>query len=181
MSNLISAHNKTGPKPKMRYICSAVGCESIADHPISGLCHMHYARVRRTGAADATRRTRGTGTITTYGYIAISENGKKKQEHVLIVEALIGHELPVGAEVHHIDGNRSNNAHANLVVCPSKAYHKMIHQRQASLDACGNPSHRKCPFCKQYSDPESMTHNKSSRYFYHAACKTAYNQQRKTT
>lgn len=182
MSNLITTQiGRTGPKPMMRCVCSADGCESIADHPISGLCHMHYARVRRTGDAGATRRLRGTGTVTTNGYVAIAKDGKKKQAHVLISEAALGLPLPPGAEVHHVNEDRSDNTPSNLVVCPSRAYHKMLHQRQASLDACGNPSYRKCPFCKQYSDPESMTHNKSSRYYFHAACKTSYNQLRKQT
>lgn len=141
---------------------------------------MHYARVRRTGAPDAARRLRGTGTVTTHGYIAVAKDGKKKQAHVLIVEAILGHALPEGAEVHHVNENRRDNTPSNLVVCPSRAYHKMLHQRQASLTACGNASHRKCPFCKEYSDPATMTHNQSSRYYYHAACKTSYNQTRKS-
>jgi hypothetical protein len=138
------------------------------------LCENHYRMLRRKGSFESTARKRGTGTITAFGYIAIAKNGKKKQEHVLIVEALLGHELPKGAEVHHWDGNRANNANTNLLVCPSKAYHKMIHTRQDALAACGNASYRKCPFCKTYSDPETMSHNKSSRYYYHQACKSAY-------
>lgn len=179
-TNLITTQIKRGPKPMARGVCSVAGCDSMADHPTSGVCHMHYKRMQRTGSTESSRRQRGTGTITTFGYIAIAKDGKRKQAHVLIVEAILGHELPVGAEVHHVDGDRRNNANANLVVCPSKAYHKMLHTRQDALLACGNASHRKCPFCKQYSDPESMTHNNSSRYFYHAACKSSYNQQRKS-
>ena len=181
MSNLITTQiKKPGPRPMNREICSVAGCESMADHPVSGVCHMHYKRMQRTGSTESSRRQRGTGTITTFGYVAIAKEGKKKQEHVLIVEAILVHALPVGAEVHHLDGDRRNNANTNLVVCPSKAYHKLLHTRQDALEACGNAAHRKCPFCKQYSDPESMTHNKSSRYFYHAACKASYNQQRKS-
>lgn len=186
MSNLITTQinelatrSKTGPKPMLRSVCVAEGCNCIADHPVQMLCGVHYKRNQRTGSFESSRRDRGTGTITTFGYIAIAKNGKKKQEHVLLVESVLGHELPTGTEIHHVDGDRSNNANRNLVVCPSKAYHKMLHTRQDALAACGNAGYRKCPFCKQYSAPESMTHNKSSRYFYHSACKTSYNQKRK--
>lgn len=181
MSNLITTQKgKTGPAPMPRFVCSAVGCDSIADHPVSGLCHMHYKRVQRTGSLEQTMRQRGTGTVTTHGYVAVAKDGKKKQAHVLIVESILGHALPPGAVVHHVNEVKTDNTPTNLVVCPSNAYHKLLHQRMDSLKACGNASHRKCPFCKQYSAPESMTHNKSSRYFYHAACKTSYNQLRKS-
>lgn len=170
---------KTGPNPMLRFKCVVDGCQSIADHPKVGVCHVHYMREFRNGSFFSTRRERGTGTVTAHGYIAIAKNGKKKQAHVLLIEALLGHKLPNGAEVHHLDGNKANNHHDNLIVCPSKAYHKLMHTRQDALDACGNANHRKCPFCKQYSAPEMMTHNKSSRYYYHAQCKTTYNQSRK--
>ena len=158
--------------------CVAPDCELIANHPIQMLCHKHYARNRRTGGFSSTRRDRGTGTITAFGYIAIANEGKKNQEHVLIVESVIGHKLPAGCEVHHVDGNRMNNLKSNLVVCPSKAYHKMLHAREKALDECGNANYRKCPFCKTYGDTSLMTHNKSSRYFYHSVCKTEYNKNR---
>ena len=180
MSNLITTQKgKTGPKPLARHACSVEGCTSTADHPVSGLCHMHYARVRRTGSATTGKRLRGTGTVTAFGYVAIAKNGKKKQAHVLIVEALLGHALPAGAEVHHVNENKSDNTLTNLVVCPSRAYHKLLHQRQDAMTACGNPSHRKCPFCKEYGAPETMTHSKHGRHYYHAACKTAYGQSRR--
>lgn len=168
---------KTGPKPVVRLQCIAPGCSAIAAH--KELCASHYRLNLHKGTFDSAIRKRGTGTITSNGYVCIGMNGKKKQAHVLIVEALLGHALPPGAEIHHVDENKANNTHTNLVVCPSKAYHKMLHTRQDALAACGNASHRKCPFCKQYSAPEAMTHNKSSRYFYHAACKSNYNQLRK--
>jgi hypothetical protein len=140
---------------------------------------MHYKRKQRTGSANyvPARRNRGTGTVTHFGYVAVGLEGNKHQEHRLIVERALGKPLPAGAEIHHVNGNRSDNSHANLVVCPDRAYHKLLHQRQRSLEACGNPNYRKCPFCKTYSDPANMSHNKSSRYFFHAECKQAYRKE----
>lgn len=173
---LDTAKKKTGPKPVVRLQCAAPGCDAIAAH--KELCTSHYRLNLRRGTFDSAIRKRGTGTITSNGYVCIGVNGKKKQAHVLIVEAVLGHALPPGAEIHHVDEDKANNAHTNLVVCPSKAYHKLLHTRSAALDACGNASYRKCPFCKEYSDPVAMTHNASSRYYYHQSCKSAYNKAR---
>ena len=170
---------KRGPKPLPRTQCIVDGCESIAKHPVSGLCGLHYERKKRSGNFEASRRPTGSGTLTKHGYVAIAINSKKKQEHVLIVEAVLGKQLPPGAEVHHVNRDRADNRHENLVVCPDRAYHKLLHARMNAMEACGNPNYRKCPFCKEYDDPQSMRHNKSSRYFYHLQCKQDYRQRMK--
>lgn len=176
---LITLTNKTGPKPIPRTICVVDGCSKIANHPIDMVCHTHYMRMRRTGSFEATRRPPGSGTITSYGYISKGKGKDKKLEHVSIAEEALGKELPRFAEVHHLNGIRSDNRNENLVICPSRAYHKLLHQRQKSLEECGNANFRKCPFCKNYDDPNKMKHNVGSRYFYHAACKSEYNKSRK--
>jgi hypothetical protein len=122
---------------------------------------------------------RGNGTVTQYGYVMHTANGKKTFAHVVAAERALGRPLPVGTEVHHVNGIRTDNSPSNLVICPSKAYHKLLHVRSDALSACGNASFRKCPFCKQYSDPGAMTHNKASRYFYHPACKSEYRRAQK--
>ena len=151
---LVAPKRKTGPNPTVRLQCVAPGCNETAAH--KELCTSHYRLNLHKGTFEFTNRKRGTGTITSHGYISIGVNGKKKQAHILIVEALLGHELPPGAEVHHVDEDKTNNSHTNLVVCPSKAYHKMLHTRQDALTACGNANHRKCPFCKTYSSTGEM-------------------------
>jgi hypothetical protein len=50
----------------------------------------------------------------------------------------------------------------------------MIHTREKALDACGNADYRKCPFCKNYDDPQEMVHSKHGRHFYHSQCKKEY-------
>lgn len=146
-----------------------------AKHCAAGLCRMHYMRRWRNGSTDATRRAPGDGTITKYGYI--THGSEKKFEHVTVAERALGRPLPPGAEVHHVDENRANNAGTNLVICPSRAYHFLLHQRMRALAACGNANYRKCPFCKRYSDPSTMAHNKSSRHFFHRACKAHYRRE----
>lgn len=84
-------------------------------------------------------------------------NGSGIPAHVVIVEAVLGKKLPHGAHVHHVDGNGHNNTHANLVVCPSQAYHMLLHVRQRALDICGNANWLKCIRCKKYDNPANMS------------------------
>lgn len=44
----------------------------------------------------------------------------------LIAERVLGRKLKNGEVVHHIDGNRNNNANNNLLIC-DETYHKRLH------------------------------------------------------
>jgi len=50
-----------------------------------------------------------------------------RHEHRRIAESTIGRALCKGEIVHHIDGNKFNNAPENLLVLPSRAEHARIH------------------------------------------------------
>ena len=51
------------------------------------------------------------------------------RQHRYVVEKAMGKQLPLGAEIHHYNGNRSDNRNFNLIVCPNEAYHKLLHER----------------------------------------------------
>lgn len=102
-----------------------------------------------------------------------ADSGGHVFEHILVAEAALGHPLTPPAEVHHVDENKANNAPSNLVICPDGAYHALLHQRMRALEACGNPSWRKCSYCKEYDDPERMR-PRSNGTFYHRDCVNAY-------
>lgn len=61
-------------------------------------------------------------------------------EHILIAEKVIGKLLPEGAEIHHVNEDKQDNRHCNLVICESFAYHMLLHHRKRIIKAGGNPN-----------------------------------------
>jgi hypothetical protein len=87
-------------------------------------------------------------------------------EHVLIVEAVLGHTLPKNAVVHHVNG--LSNEHDNLVVLENQAEHMRLHARLRVLRAGGNPwTERICGRCHRPMP------NRPERYRC-APCQAAY-------
>ena len=110
-------------------------------------------------------------------------DGQGITAHKVIVEQVLGRPLPDGACVHHVDGNGLNNEHKNLVVCPSAAYHMLLHRRQKALDECGNANWYKCVFCGEYDVPENLTlyipKDQTSPRANHRRCSTEYSRNRR--
>jgi|GraSoiStandDraft_4_1057263.scaffolds.fasta_scaffold115744_6 hypothetical protein len=72
------------------------------------------------------------------------------RDHRLIAERVLGRPLPSRAEVHHVDGNGRNNANGNLVICPNRSYHMLLHARARVLRMGGDPNtQRFCGTCKR--------------------------------
>lgn len=155
--------------------CSIAGCQKKT--LARGWCGVHWRRWRRSGdpMAAPRRRENGTGSINPLGYLVFSRGrGRLKLAHVEVAERAVGHPLPSGAIIHHIDGNKLNNSPENLVVCPDDAYHLLIHQRTRALDACGNANWAKCWICKQHDDPALIPENSRA----HVECKRKYDAAR---
>lgn len=166
-------------RPKIYYtsdICSASGCEK--KRAKNGLCNMHAARMRRHGHLEPTRRTMGSGAITEAGYVSITQNGNRVYEHILVAENALGRPLPDKAQVHHVNGNPTDNRPTNLVICPDDAFHKLLHKRQRALDISGNADYRSCHFCHQYDHPNNLAFRGEGHASFHRECERAYNRQR---
>ena len=75
---------------------------------------------------------------------------KPTRSYIAAAEQAIGRPLPNGAHVHHVDGDRYNNANANLVICEDESYHKLLHVRTRIVKAGGNPNtQRICWKCQR--------------------------------
>jgi|WetSurMetagenome_2_1015567.scaffolds.fasta_scaffold40359_6 hypothetical protein len=156
-------------------VCRVEGC--FAFSVTRGLCSKHYMRQYRHGSVTTrSRRPDGTGTIRVDGYHETELNGTRVCTHRAIAASALGRPLPKNAQVHHIDENKLNNAHTNLVICPDGAYHKLLHQRQRALNVCGYADWRKCPKCQTYDDTDNM--RPQGNKYIHAACRRKYEQQR---
>ena len=95
----------------------------------------------------------------------------RRYAHVLIAEAAVGRKLPRGSCVHHADGDGTNNEKTNLVICPSQAYHKLLHVRMNALNESGHVDWRKCVFCKKYDSPQNLV---IKSRVYHGICARLY-------
>lgn len=161
----------------MTRLCSIDGCGK--KHYGRGLCAAHWMRQRRTGSTRNTKPVRiiapkGTGHITTQGYRYIYVDGVKLFEHVAIVERLLGRPLKDNEDVHHVNECRSDNRHSNLVVCPDKKYHQLLHTRMRALAASGHADWLPCNICKQYADPSHLRFPISNASRYHLECESRY-------
>jgi hypothetical protein len=153
----------------MGKVCSIAACGR--KFYARDFCHMHYQRWKNHGNALTMKRApSGTGSINAQGYRVFHRpNGESGREHVIVAERAIGHRLPKGAIVHHVNGIRTDNRNSNLVVCPNDSYHQLLHVRQRALAACGNANFRKCDYCPKYDDPSIMKSH-GNRYF-HPECR----------
>lgn len=123
-------------------------------------CSIYCARMNR-------RRQFGTKSYPSRGY---------KREHVFVAERALGHALPKGAEVHHVDGDKRNSANRNLVICQDHAYHRLLHRRARVKAFGGNPNtDHICTSCKQLVTPT----DRSRIYGKRCVCRPCFNRMRR--
>lgn len=109
-------------------LCSTPSCGRLATG--KGRCKPCNLRLSRRGTTDRAVAPQGEGGINTQGYRVMTiPGGRRQYEHILVAEKALGKALPLGAVVHHITENPSDNhGFCKLVVCPDQGYHLLIHR-----------------------------------------------------
>jgi hypothetical protein len=103
-----------------------------------------------------------------------------EREHIIIVlQARKGKPLPPKSEIHHFDGDRSNNKNNNLVVCPNTAYHRLIEARTKRYKETGDFNLKKCIMCKQIKSLDNFHKDKQCWDNKNKRCKICISQYRR--
>lgn len=121
--------------------CSMEDCDKIAK--TRGLCIRHYTLFRNNGDPSIQKRASpGNGTIDSFGYRLITVNGRRIREHRYVMEQALGRRLASTEIVHHVDGNKLNNALENLELTTRDLHPK----EHASFRS---DTHKECSLCHQ--------------------------------
>ncbi len=130
--------------------CSVDGCKRGAVK--KGMCEKHWQRARQTKK--------------------VTYNGKQIPEYQAIYCQHHGLDcIPNGYEIHHIDGDATNNSIDNLQLV-TREEHAKIHADDRAEQACGHRDWRCCTFCKQYDSRENLVQDRTN--FYHKECYREY-------
>ena len=120
------------------------------------------------------------GYVDSLGYYRIANKGVDVHLHRWIVERVIGRKLKPKEIVHHINYNKLDNRRCNLLLCPSQAYHLLIHARTNYINKGINPdTHHFCSMHQEFLSKELFPKNKNEWNGVNHNCKECSNSRRR--
>lgn len=104
------------PQKKRQFVCEECGNTFASKHFVPD--PPRYCSPKCRGIASRGENSpQFKGGITVDGYRIVRHNGRQVHEHRVVMESIIGRPLVRPEHVHHIDGDKLNNAPGNLVLC----------------------------------------------------------------
>jgi len=96
--------------------CSIEGCNE--PFYAKSYCSMHWQRTRNNagdpGPINSVKNSNGEGGLDANGYRVITISGERFLEHRYVMEQFLKRKLFPGENIHHINGDRSDNRIQNL-------------------------------------------------------------------
>jgi hypothetical protein len=93
--------------------CSYPNCDR--KHHCKEYCKPHYRRFKNGKQMDGPfKKGNGEGYLDSHGYVYLNIDGKNYMQHRVIYEQHIGRKLLSTENIHHKNGNRSDNRIENL-------------------------------------------------------------------
>lgn len=126
------------------------------------------------------RRVQANGYVIRYAPDHPKAHAGCVYEHVLVVEAALGHLLPPKAVVHHHDEQKANNAPGNLVACEDESYHRLLHKRMRAFAETGDANAVRCSYCHTYDVPPQIAVFANGRG-HHRDCLNRYQRAQRAT
>lgn len=136
---------------------------SVAEIKTANLCGCGCGELAGFAKQSETRKGLNGRSKNSSGYTMLSRPGHPRAdkkgyvlEHLLVAEQALGRPIEAKHPVHHVNDIKNENRSTNLVICEDQEYHLLLHKRERSYRASGNPDWLICNICGVCDSPSAM-------------------------